>query len=135
MQILLPMISNLDELQRARSLLEEAKYELRAEGRSFAEDCKLGIMVEVPSMALMADRFASEVDLLSLGTIPVVVIRVKPKLNLALAPRVPIVHAFGPAHRLVVEDALLDQTRHVRRVERALQSERGSDNVHVGRTR
>ena len=67
-QILLPMISNLDELQRARALLEEAKYELRAEGRSFAEDCKLGIMVEVPSMALMADRFASEVDLLSLGT-------------------------------------------------------------------
>ena len=67
-QILLPMISNLYELQRARALLEEAKYELRAEGRSFAEDCKLGIMVEVPSMALMADRFASEVDLLSLGT-------------------------------------------------------------------
>lgn len=67
-QILLPMISNLDELRRARVLLDEAKYELQAEGHSFAEDCKLGIMVEVPSMALMVDRFASEVDLLSLGT-------------------------------------------------------------------
>ena len=67
-QILLPMISNLDELRQARALLEEAKEELRAKGQTFAEDCKLGIMVEVPSMALMSDHFADEVDLLSLGT-------------------------------------------------------------------
>ena len=67
-QILLPMISSLDELWQARSLLEEAKDELRAEGRDFVEDCKLGIMVEVPAVALMTDQFAGEVDFLSLGT-------------------------------------------------------------------
>ena len=67
-QILLPMISSLNELRRIRVLVEEAKDELRAAGHSFAEHCKLGIMVEVPSVALMADHFAGEADFFSLGT-------------------------------------------------------------------
>ena len=67
-QILLPMISSLNELRRAQALVEEAKDELRAAGRPFAEHCKLGIMVEVPSVALLADHFVGEVDFFSLGT-------------------------------------------------------------------
>lgn len=67
-QILLPMISGVQELMRARQLLEEAKEELRARGQAFCTDCKLGIMVEVPSVALMVDRFAPLCDFLSLGT-------------------------------------------------------------------
>ncbi len=67
-QILLPMVSNINELRRARAILEEAKYELRAETSSFQENCKVGVMVEVPSVALMADQFAPETDFFSLGT-------------------------------------------------------------------
>lgn len=67
-QILLPMVSSLHELSAARILLEEAKDELRARGDAFQENCKLGIMVEVPAVALMIDEFAREVDFLSLGT-------------------------------------------------------------------
>jgi phosphotransferase system enzyme I (PtsI) len=67
-QILLPMISSLNELRRIRVLVEEAKDELRAVGQPFAEHCKLGIMVEVPSVALLADHFAGEADFFSLGT-------------------------------------------------------------------
>jgi phosphotransferase system enzyme I (PtsI) len=67
-RILLPMVSNLDELRRARAMLEETKEELRREKREFCEDCPLGVMVEVPSVALMADQFAGEADFFSLGT-------------------------------------------------------------------
>jgi phosphotransferase system enzyme I (PtsI) len=67
-QILLPMISSLDEIRRARVLLEETKTELRASGQPFQKQCKLGVMVEVPAVALMADQFAREADFFSLGT-------------------------------------------------------------------
>ena len=67
-QILLPMVSSINELRRARAILEEAKYELRAETNSFQEECKVGVMVEVPSVALMAEQFAPETDFFSLGT-------------------------------------------------------------------
>ncbi len=67
-QILFPMISGFDELQRARAALEAVKYELRSEGLPFQEDVKVGIMIEVPSVALMADCFSNEVDFMSLGT-------------------------------------------------------------------
>jgi phosphotransferase system enzyme I (PtsI) len=67
-QILFPMISGFEELQRARAALEAVKYELRTEGLPFQEDVKVGMMIEVPSVALMSDRFAREVDFFSLGT-------------------------------------------------------------------
>jgi phosphotransferase system enzyme I (PtsI) len=67
-RILLPMISTIDELRQARALLEEAGQELGRAGQEFRQDCPLGVMVEVPSVALMAELFAQEADFLSLGT-------------------------------------------------------------------
>ena len=67
-RILLPMITNVDEIRRVREIIERLTGELRADGVEVAEQIPLGIMVEVPSVALMAPHFAAEVDFFSLGT-------------------------------------------------------------------
>ena len=67
-QILLPMVSDVEEIRRARDVIEETKAELQREGTAFGEACKVGIMIEVPSAAILVAQMAAEVDFLSLGT-------------------------------------------------------------------
>ncbi|MDD3413108.1 MAG: phosphoenolpyruvate--protein phosphotransferase [Lachnospiraceae bacterium] len=67
-KIMFPMISCLEELRNAKEILEEAKRELKENGNSFDEQIKVGIMVEIPSVAVSADLFAGEVDFFSIGT-------------------------------------------------------------------
>jgi phosphotransferase system enzyme I (PtsI) len=67
-QILLPMVGSVEEIRRARAVIEETKADLRREGTPFGEACKLGIMIEVPSAAILVDQMAAEADFLSLGT-------------------------------------------------------------------
>ena len=62
LKIMFPMVAIAQEIRDARKVLEECIRELKAEGIPFAENIEIGIMVEIPSAALVADQLAKEVD-------------------------------------------------------------------------
>lgn len=67
-KIMLPMVSHIDELLKAKVFIEQAKDELRAKNIPFDNNVELGVMIETPSAALLADVFAKECNFFSIGS-------------------------------------------------------------------
>jgi len=67
-KILIPMISGLPELYETKKIIEDMKAELRSEGKVFNEGVEIGVMIEIPSAALISDLLAREVSFFSVGT-------------------------------------------------------------------
>ena len=68
LRIMFPMIATINEFRAAKAIVDDEKAKLTAEGVKVADDYQVGMMVEIPAAAILADQFAKEADFFSIGT-------------------------------------------------------------------
>ena len=68
LQIMVPLVTGVDELRAVKALIKEAEKELESKKIDYKKDIKVGVMIETPAAAMTADLFAKEADFFSIGT-------------------------------------------------------------------
>ena len=114
LRIMFPMVAGLEEVRRARKILEECRSELVAQGIVVAESLPIGIMVEVPSAAVIADLLAPEIDFFSIGTNDLTQYTLAAdRTNSQLAS---YASAFAPAVLRLIQNVIIQAHKHGKRV-------------------